>query len=802
MGNELACCHGDGAIEAPSVQRLLADNRAIARGHVDLRAEAAEMRLRFRVQVLRASNKLLVDADGSSLKKCRASVLAQVEETTGTKLAQEDLAMLFKEPFSDEWMLLSPASLSEMIAGAADQIIDLRIEDRQSCTDPSGPTLSDSTAEFAPLWPMVVKFATILAAGKDQQRCITLLAQIATQAQDNRNFPLVVAIRWRLSEQLLLTEILQCFDSNVGAYMSGGAGTVDLQLLVNASKLIRLLAYKGNENQYQFALRPENWTQIEQSPFIERALQLLRKSKEDCGEEISSAASICQSCIRFLQFDGQTSEASGRVIRKQMIESGFVLHVQQQLQEASEEIQETDSTNASTVTRPRKTSVYGSEEEAGKLAEKLALFADLARDDDNRSELKKPEIINPLFGLLGNLHNSNLDKCNNYICFALIRLLDEDLLDSLAKEMSEVIHFLSGAIEKKIKGKFVFHRLADLLQMIKKLSSSDRGKTHFAPLMSVLIDLLREPFEPLPTRHGSPLAFEEYIDSFPENLECSRSPSTLLSLEVKQLAAEILLSLVFDDINLLTLQGHEEWVFVLQSLGDKELEREVQGILYKLEVRQALKGTSSAAQLAAAAAPFNARRQGSLGRSVASGGASTGASSGVAGGYTRAAALPSSPSHKPVGAKPTRVMISYCWAQQETIKKVYEFLVRQGFDVWLDIHEMATTAPGVLEAMSAAIDGAEVILVCVSREYKDSANCRLEAEYAHVKKKRLHFLMMQEDYTSPSGWLGILVGAALWCPLFSPEPIATKMAQLVLTLRGQGRRDKDDAKAASSSASC
>ena len=61
-------------------------------------------------------------------------------------------------------------------------------------------------------------------------------------------------------------------------------------------------------------------------------------------------------------------------------------------------------------------------------------------------------------------------------------------------------------------------------------------------------------------------------------------------------------------------------------------------------------------------------------------------------------------------------MLSYCWAQQEAVKEIHECLVEAGFEVWLDIHNMTETARGVLEAMSTAIDEADVVLVAVSRE--------------------------------------------------------------------------------------
>ena len=37
----------------------------------------------------------------------------------------------------------------------------------------------------------------------------------------------------------------------------------------------------------------------------------------------------------------------------------------------------------------------------------------------------------------------------------------------------------------------------------------------------------------------------------------------------------------------------------------------------------------------------------------------------------------------------------------------------------------------VVDAMAVAIDGAAVMLSCLSLAYKESANCRMEAQYGH-----------------------------------------------------------------------
>ena len=58
----------------------------------------------------------------------------------------------------------------------------------------------------------------------------------------------------------------------------------------------------------------------------------------------------------------------------------------------------------------------------------------------------------------------------------------------------------------------------------------------------------------------------------------------------------------------------------------------------------------------------------------------------------------------------------------------------------------------VVDAMSDAIDNAEVMLYAVSEAYKESGNCRLEANYAHQQDVDMIPLMVQEDYKA-KGWL-------------------------------------------------
>ncbi|KAK6186797.1 hypothetical protein SNE40_006068 [Patella caerulea] len=104
------------------------------------------------------------------------------------------------------------------------------------------------------------------------------------------------------------------------------------------------------------------------------------------------------------------------------------------------------------------------------------------------------------------------------------------------------------------------------------------------------------------------------------------------------------------------------------------------------------------------------------------------------------------------------VMISYQWANQDVLIKVRDELRRHGYKVWMDIDDMEGST---LQAMAEAIEQAEVVLICMSRKYKDSPNCRAEGEYAHQRRKKIIPLILERNY-QPDGWLGLILGAKLF----------------------------------------
>jgi hypothetical protein len=104
------------------------------------------------------------------------------------------------------------------------------------------------------------------------------------------------------------------------------------------------------------------------------------------------------------------------------------------------------------------------------------------------------------------------------------------------------------------------------------------------------------------------------------------------------------------------------------------------------------------------------------------------------------------------------LMISYCWAQQDLVKRIRADLDVRGYKVWFDLEQMAGST---VVAMAEAIDGAYAVVYGISLAYKESQNCRMEALYAHQQQLPMVPMMLQENYKA-KGWLGMLLGTSLW----------------------------------------
>ena len=130
------------------------------------------------------------------------------------------------------------------------------------------------------------------------------------------------------------------------------------------------------------------------------------------------------------------------------------------------------------------------------------------------------------------------------------------------------------------------------------------------------------------------------------------------------------------------------------------------------------------------------------------------------------------------------VMISYQWDVQKRVVELKNQLQAAGYKVWIDLDDMCGST---LEAMARAVENACAVLVCVSHKYKESPNCRSEAEYAYQQRKTVIPLMMEENF-KPDGWLGIIVGTKLWFDFRGHEIAHASIEKLKKELGNRGKR--------------
>jgi hypothetical protein len=122
---------------------------------------------------------------------------------------------------------------------------------------------------------------------EDQSESILTLASIFNRANANMQFAFIHVLRWRLSDETILAEILIFFaeksqfiasactsDGDInGLDLSSDLGDAFVQL-EHASALLEVLSFKGNESQLHIGMRKENAREIVASSFMETGLTL------------------------------------------------------------------------------------------------------------------------------------------------------------------------------------------------------------------------------------------------------------------------------------------------------------------------------------------------------------------------------------------------------------------------------------------------------------------------------------------------------------------------------------------------
>ena len=95
------------------------------------------------------------------------------------------------------------------------------------------------------------------------------------------------------------------------------------------------------------------------------------------------------------------------------------------------------------------------------------------------------------------------------------------------------------------------------------------------------------------------------------------------------------------------------------------------------------------------------------------------------------------------------IMISYQWDSQDMcicIKNELE--KRLNRKVWIDLENMRGHT---MQAMAKAVEQASCVLICMTRKYSESYNCKYEADYV-VKRKKSYVPLLMEKGFDPTGW--------------------------------------------------
>eukprot|EP00300_Choanocystis_sp_HF-7_P011636 c17551_g1_i3.p1 GENE.c17551_g1_i3~~c17551_g1_i3.p1 ORF type:complete len:720 (+),score=155.27 c17551_g1_i3:167-2161(+) len=153
--------------------------------------------------------------------------------------------------------------------------------------------------------------------------------------------------------------------------------------------------------------------------------------------------------------------------------------------------------------------------------------------------------------------------------------------------------------------------------------------------------------------------------------------------------------------------------------------------------------------------------------------------------------VPESPASSAIDKPPKHVMISYAWAaSKDIVVEITRALKERGVNTWRDEEGSDIVDPmqgSVDDTMGRAVECASDVIVFLSRAYKESANCQAEARYANVQRKRnqlkIHFVCLETNYTEPDGWLGFMLGDALWYPAFQKSQIQTTVDALTAVLK-------------------
>ena len=154
--------------------------------------------------------------------------------------------------------------------------------------------------------------------------------------------------------------------------------------------------------------------------------------------------------------------------------------------------------------------------------------------------------------------------------------------------------------------------------------------------------------------------------------------------------------------------------------------------------------------------------------------------------------LPTGPKTKPLLPNGKHAFLSYQWDVQDQVKEVKGLLHERKVKCWMDID--GGMKSNIYDSMAEGLQGAACVFCFMTQAYQDSANCKLELQFAQQSGVPIIPVMMQADFTA-KGWLGILTSGSIWTPMYEKASVLDGVDKLIEQAQHLilGMRGLDDA---------
>ncbi|XP_033120535.1 uncharacterized protein LOC117119762 isoform X2 [Anneissia japonica] len=124
------------------------------------------------------------------------------------------------------------------------------------------------------------------------------------------------------------------------------------------------------------------------------------------------------------------------------------------------------------------------------------------------------------------------------------------------------------------------------------------------------------------------------------------------------------------------------------------------------------------------------------------------------------------------------IMVSFQSKYREIVRRIVDRLRKEGYIVWMDETDMENR---IADDLANAIKDAEVVLVCLSSNYKDSVYCERESNnVAHFRKPFI--VLMMERFTM-DGWVANYYSERLYTDFSKEEMFETGFQNLLERLQ-------------------